>query len=581
MAITSTRRRKASALVAIGATAALVAGTAIPAAPANAALDLFPLSIGTLGELPVPGVAACDAGDNEVDVDLLTPATADCTGASPWLLTQLADGAVGLFAPDLAKLFTFGGMNGALATPGVELDLSIDPLNPIGGLLNDSNVLLPGKSTIKGSGYNTAVTVLGGEATAKSDYILAGAVAVAAAGGIADANSLFGMSLATAIGRPATQITLEGLDLPGEALDTPDIALGSPRVKNGASAKALPFGIAIANSSLTPAELLPFDLSDTDLSLGGVQDILENGLPNVKQYQANSVALGGVAAAYRSFDGSKGAVCSALYGEARVHEQTLDDDGNVSSSKRTNSCTSVLFIFQKQQNTEKYGEGVTVYAIKNPFDVGLVSPYGDNLADFVSDATGSIVNLGPLNDILAGKFVPEYQSDIIRLEVGPNGAMKVDTDLFKWLGELFGSLGGATNTNALRTVSPTVAAFSLNDIDTSGESSAAAKTAGTGLESLTFTSNANEESTTKKTPASSDDDNLRGLNSGTTGSTGGSSPAGDDNLGGLTDNQDNKDSDKKDSGNEQSGAPEPSLPGDGASQDEKSKVENLELPAAS
>lgn len=390
------RRRKAGAAVAVGASAALLAGT-LTAPPAQAAL--LPLSIGSIGEA-LPGlVAACDAGDPEVSEGLLG-STADCTNASPWLLTTIADALFGVVAPDLAGLISIGGLNGALATSGLEVDL---------GLLGPSNVVIPGTAVISGSGYTTAITILGGEAKANADYILAGAVAVAATGGIANADALFGVGVASAIGRPATQIDLVVVDI------------GAPRVENSASARALPLGIAIANSSVTLGE------------------VVTGAITNVPQWRASTVALGGITAAYRAVDGSQGAVCTAAYGEARVHKQTLDDDGNVTDSQRTNSCTSVLFIFQKQQNVGKHG-GFEVYAIKNPFDIGLVSPYGDDIADLISGISGGIVDLGPLNDVLAGKFVPEFQSDIIRIVMDPAGP-KVETDLFDWLGGLSTSTG--------------------------------------------------------------------------------------------------------------------------------------------
>ena len=395
------RRKAAAAAVAVGASAALLAGTTLTAPPAQA--DLLPLSIGSIGELLPDVIAACDAGDPEVSNGLLG-SSADCTNATPWLLTPVADAILGLVAPELAQLISIGGLNGALATSGLELDLSW------GGV----DVVIPGTAVIAGSGYTTAITLLGGQSTAKADYVLAAAIAVAAAGGIANADALFGVSVASAVGRPATQIELWPLP-----------SVGSPRVENSANARSLPLGIAIANSSITLSEL----------ATGTVA--------NVPQHRASTVALGGITSAYRAVDGSQGAVCTALYGEARVHKQTLDDDGNVVSSQRTNSCTSVLFIFQKQQNVGEHG-GFEVYAIKNPFDVGLVSPFGDDIAGFLSDVTGEAFELGALNDLLAGRFVPEFQSDIIRVVMTDDGP-KLETDLPEWLESLFGQ----TQTNSL------------------------------------------------------------------------------------------------------------------------------------
>ena len=396
---TQRRKQKAAGLVAAGAATAMLAGTAI-APPADAA-PLLPLSIGSIADIPGLNAvaAACNAGDSPADTAL--GATADCTNATPWLLTPIADGVLGLFAPDLMELISIGGLNGALATAGPEGNVSIWPLN--------ASVHIPGSASISGSGYTTAITLLGGQSSAKADYLLAAAVAIAATGGIANADALFGVAAASAIGRPATQVGI-----------IPGWSVGSPRVENTAKARALPLGIAIANSSLKPSELLT------------------GALQNVPQYRTSTTALGGITAAYRSVDGSKGAVCTAAYGEARVHEETLDDDGDVISSKRTNSCTSVLFIFQKQQNEDKHG-GFEVYAIKNPLDIGLVSPYGDNIAALLAGIGGGIIDLGPLNDVLAGKFVPEFQSDIIRLVMDPSGP-KIETDLLEWLEGLFEDL---------------------------------------------------------------------------------------------------------------------------------------------
>lgn len=339
----------------------------------------------------------------------LLDSSADCTGASPWLFSSVADAILGFVAPDIAGLVSVGGLNGALATSGPEVDL------------HNLSVLIPGTATISGSGYTTAITLLGGQSTAKADYLFAGA------GGIANAESLFGVSVATAIGRPATQELL---------------GIGSPRVQNSANAKSLPLGIAIANSSLT---------------LGEVASGL---VSNVNQYRASTVALGGITAAYRSLDGSSGAVCTAAYGEARVHEQTLDDSGAVESSKRTHSCTSVLFIFQKQQNVDQHG-GYVVYAIKNPLDIGLVSPFGDNIADLVSEVGGGILDLGPLNDVLAGKFVPEFKSDLIRVVMTDSGP-QVETDLFEWISGIINSISSSTSTQAL-VANPTAMSLSLDE----------------------------------------------------------------------------------------------------------------------
>ena len=159
------RRRKAGTLVAVGAATALLAGGLAPAAPAQA----FSLA-------DIPG--GCVAGGPNVSLPF-GAGTATCEDASPAILAQIGDGLLGIFLPDLP--ISLGGLNGALGLgfPGIA----------------------PGHATIEGTGFNTAIAV-GGNATAKSDYYLAGAVALAL-GGEAHAESLFGLSVAAStIGKP-------------------------------------------------------------------------------------------------------------------------------------------------------------------------------------------------------------------------------------------------------------------------------------------------------------------------------------------------------------------------------------------
>ncbi|GAC58275.1 hypothetical protein GOHSU_36_00180 [Gordonia hirsuta DSM 44140 = NBRC 16056] len=416
------RRRKAGALVAVGASAALMGGVLAPAAPAQAA----PLSIGDFG---IPGISqACDAGDSTVATagNGTGTRTADCTQASPWLLAQIGDGLLGLVLPDLANVITLGGMNGALATRGLEVEG--DPRFWDPG--NKTNIFIPGTATIAGSGYSTAITLLGGESKAKADYIMAGAIALAATGGIANADALFGVSVATAVGRPA---------LLYHSLLFGDI--GAPRIENSAKAKSLPMGFAIANSMLTLDEM--------------IDPLYKEGSKYyVDRYRTSAVALGGVAAAFHAVDGSQGAVCTAVYAEARVHADKVGQDGEVKGTQRQNSCTSVLFIFQKQQNVDEYG-GNVVYAIKNPFDMNMVSPYGDNIANFIVelqkiiDEVGSDMGLpsvpGPVMELVAGKFVPEFKSDIVRIVMTPDGP-KLGSGLGDFFSRIFSEdgIGGLT-----------------------------------------------------------------------------------------------------------------------------------------
>ena len=379
------RRRKAGALVATGAATAVLAAGSLTAPQAQA------LSLGDLN-LP-PLVAACNAGGAVVSQG---PVSADCSGANKAVVATVGDAILGLFLPDLG--LSLAGMNGALATPGVELNLQ-NPLKP--------NLVIPGSASIKGTGYNTALVILGGEASAKSDYFLAGAVALAGGGGKASADSLFGASVATAVGRPAAQVG----------------PIGAPALRNSATAQSLPLGFAIANSS---------------------NILVPNGSGALAaERHATATALAGIASASSAMDGSERAVCTAAYGAASV---TAKDGSNV------RSCTSILFIFQQSQ----VGGDPVVYAIKNPFAIGLVSPFGDDLASFIANA---IDTLAPdevpdvLIDLIAGKFVPEFQSDIVRISF-ENGTPKLGTDLPEWLGGLFAGLGsqsGPTNTTAQRT----------------------------------------------------------------------------------------------------------------------------------
>ncbi|MFZ2510554.1 MAG: hypothetical protein WAW85_05620 [Gordonia sp. (in: high G+C Gram-positive bacteria)] len=319
------RRRKAGTLVAVGAATALLAGGLAPAAPAQA----FSLA-------DIPG--GCVAGGPNVSLPF-GAGTATCEDASPAILAQIGDGLLGIFLPDLP--ISLGGLNGALGLgfPGIA----------------------PGHATIEGTGFNTAIAV-GGNATAKSDYYLAGAVALAL-GGEAHAESLFGLSVAAStIGK--------------------------------ANANALPLGIALANSS---------------------------GLLN---RTASATALGGVSAALSTIDFSEQAVCTAVYAQASVSS---------SNGSNVDSCTSVLFVFQQNQN----GSGPVWYAIKNPLDIQLVSPLGDGLAGALSGMIGLLMPNAPddLADILAGRIIPKFGSDIVRVSFD-GGTPKIETDLLDWLGGL-------------------------------------------------------------------------------------------------------------------------------------------------
>ncbi len=351
--VTSRTRRIAGLAVALGASAALLAGTAT--APTASAL-----SIGDVGVLPL--AAACDAGSGVKDEDrvLITNwlnAEADCTDSSKAVLVPLADGVLGLFLPDLG--LSTGSLNGAAAV----------------GLTG----LAPAKAKIKGTGYTTALSLVGGNSSATADYYFALAIALASGGSTSTADALFGSAV---------------------ALST---------LSNTADAQALPWGVALSNSS-------------------GV----------LKTRNTSATALLGIASASSAIDGAEDAVCTAAYGQASVAKKNGDN---------VTSCTSVLYIFQQHQD----GSGPVWYAIKNPLDLDLVSPFGDDIADLLSTVGGGVTGgLLPeqVLDLLAGKFVPAFGSDIVRVSF--DGTPKIESDLADWLGSLFGatSAGGTVRTAA-------------------------------------------------------------------------------------------------------------------------------------
>lgn len=128
------------------------------------------------------------------------------------------------------------------------------------------------------------------------------------------------------------------------------------------------------------------------------------------------------------------AVCTAVYAEASVKASNGDNKA---------SCTGVLFIFQQYQNGK---DGDVWYAIKNPLDIGLVSPVSATLAGGISTVLQAMGMPEILADAMSGQFVPKFGSDIVRVSFN-GGTPKVETDLPDWIGGLLGS----TSTNALTT----------------------------------------------------------------------------------------------------------------------------------
>ena len=344
-------------LAATGASAALLM-SGVTAPPANAVIDIG-----------LPGVVSCDPGKSETSDPLLGPESkADCTDAQASVIATIGDAILGVVLPDFP--LGLSSLNGAIAVP-VQ-----DPLGAV--------TVVPAFATISGTGYNTALAILGGNATASSDYFASGAIAIAALDGTAKADALFGGALALGAGGTAT-------------------------------AQALPLGIAIANA-----------------------------MPVLGGGTADATALGGIATATTTIFNDRDVVCTALYGTASIADM---------NGKSQGSCTSVLFIFQQNSG----GDGKpTWYAIKNPFDVGLMSPFGDGFADLMAGLGGALPLPPELIDLMAGKFVPQFQSDIVRISFD-GGSPKIETDLPDFLGGLFGQ-NDANATTTTDAPAPTVEA---------------------------------------------------------------------------------------------------------------------------
>ncbi|MCF8570962.1 hypothetical protein L5G32_11860 [Gordonia sp. HY002] len=160
----STIRRS---VVAAAAVAAVAAGSLAPA-PAEAAVS-------------VPVLATCAPGEGPVG-SAFRGASADCSAASPSLIAAGADALIGWIVPDVG--FKLSDLNMALAM-GVP-------------------IVSPGKATISGSGFTTAVGI-SGTGQADAGGVLSGAIAVGLLGGTGEADSTFGgISLAAGVGGTST-----------------------------------------------------------------------------------------------------------------------------------------------------------------------------------------------------------------------------------------------------------------------------------------------------------------------------------------------------------------------------------------
>lgn len=184
-------------------------------------------------------------------------------------------------------------------------------------------------------------------------------------------------------------------------------------------AHASPGGVAVAFSfgGDTSARALPLGIAlVSDVALGG---------------SSSATALGGVALAQNAgfndpdetFGRGAKTVCTALHAEASVSNE----------GEHSSSCKSVLFIFQQSQE----GDGPVVYAIKNPLDIGFNGLVNATAAKLLTDVIGMMQGSAIFGDVLGLKLVPEFQSDLIWIEMGPKGP-KVGTGLGDWLGRLTG-----------------------------------------------------------------------------------------------------------------------------------------------
>ncbi|WP_440712691.1 hypothetical protein [Gordonia sp. FQ] len=254
--------------------------------------------------------------------------------------------------------------------------------------LNGAGVIFLGDSKINGTGLAGAVSLMATSRATADDY-LSGALSFGfGEGSAATSHAHFG-SLSTA------------LAFGGEAV-----------------AHSLPAGVALAATV-------------------GAEDVT-----------ATATALGGIAAALNvSDDGqqtfgpaSNQAVCTALYATASVTQ----------GGDNVNSCTGVLFIFQKSQ----VGDGPVVYAIKNPLDLKLTGILPPETVSIFSMLTSGMGMPDALSDILGLKIIPAFGSDLIRIEMGADGP-KIGTGISDWLGGLAGQAGdalGATRSAAATTI---------------------------------------------------------------------------------------------------------------------------------
>ncbi|NLG46068.1 hypothetical protein [Gordonia sp. (in: high G+C Gram-positive bacteria)] len=212
--------------------------------------------------------------------------------------------------------------------------------------------------------------------------------------GLASATAVGGTANATADAFLSGAISVGSLGATADSYGLGGLGLSIGAGLAQTSARALPGGIAVA---------LGMGENASATALGGV-----------------AVATGFLKASINGPDPDKSSVvCTALYGTAEV------TDGE--TGKHYASCTSVAFIFQKSQQ----GDGPVVYAIKNPFSLAFGSPLAplNELLDTVSALGIEAPFPTAVTDILTGKVIPMFTSDLIRVTMTDDGP-KFGTDLF-------------------------------------------------------------------------------------------------------------------------------------------------------
>lgn len=223
--------------------------------------------------------------------------------------------------------------------------------------------------------------------------IAVGGGVIGATRGVAAANARNTLSVAAAVGAMGGDGYAESLF---------GVGLGIGALGRGAvgDAKALPAGIAVAVSTVAGTK-------------------------------ATATALGGFALASNTGADGDRAVCTGVYAHA--------DLGN------GDSCTSILFFLQRYER----GDGTVFYAIKNPLALSLVAPVTGGVSSAIAAALDGF-GAGAVADLAGTRFIPAFQSDLVRVEVAPDGSWRLGTDVFDWLGGLIPRGGTSRSSDLVR-----------------------------------------------------------------------------------------------------------------------------------